>query len=162
VQFATIEQLRTGDGGRLRAIRLRALRDAPDAFSTTFDEAASRPRESWDLQLEMLATFVASLGGCDVGLVRGAPHDRCGDTGYLISMWVAPEARRQGIGSALVDAVVDWARTQGLRRLLLDVAETNAPATALYARKGFVPNGECGTLLPPREHIREIQMAMTI
>lgn len=159
---ATIERLCAGDGGRLRAIRLRALQDAPDAFSTTLDEAASRSPESWDQQLDELATFVATVSGCDVGLVRGAPHDRFSDTGYLISMWVAPEARRRGVGSALVDAVVDWARTQGLRRLLLDVAETNGPATALYTRKGFVPNGEFGTLPPPREHVREIQMAMTL
>ena len=77
-------------------------------------------------------------------------------------MWVAPEARRHGIGSALVDAVVHWARTLGLRRLLLDVTEGNGPAIALYRRKGFVPNGETGMLPPPREHIREIQLVMRL
>ena len=139
-----------------------ALTDAPDAFGTTLEEAEARAPESWDDQLTQLATFVATASGCDMGLVRGAPPDHLTDTGYLLSMWVAPEARRQGIGSALVDAVVDWARAQGLSYLLLDVAERNAPAMALYLQKGFVPNGAFGTLPPPREHIREIQLAVRL
>ncbi len=157
-----IERLTANEGERLRAIRLRALRDTPDAFGTTLEEAAARPPESWVNQLKELATFVATASGCDVGLVRGMLHDQFRDAGYLISMWVAPEARRQGIGSALVDAVVDWARTQGLACLLLDVAAMNVPAIALYTRKGFVPNGEVGTLPPPREHVRELQLVLRL
>src|SRR5262245_33108331 len=71
-----------------------------------------------------LETFVATEGGRDVGLVRGMRHDHFGDAGYLISLWVAPEARRHGIGSALIDAVALWGKTQGFNRLLLDVGET--------------------------------------
>jgi GNAT superfamily N-acetyltransferase len=157
-----IQRLRGGEGERLRAIRLRALRDCPIAFGTTFEEAAARPLEQWDRQLETLATFVAKAGGCDVGLARGARADHSHDAGYLLSMWVAPEARRRGIGSDLIDAVVDWARTEGLARLLLDVGEANAPAIALYTRKGFVRNGVTGMLPPPREHVREIQLEMRL
>ena len=158
----SLEQLRVGEGERLRAIRLRALQDAPDAFGATFEEAAARSLESWNGQLEQFPTFVATANGSDVGLVRCALHDRFQDAGYLISMWVSPDARRQGIGSALVDAVVDWARTRGLNRLFLDVTEMNTAAISLYTRKGFVPNGEVGTLPPPRDHVREIQLVMTL
>ena len=70
-------------------------------------------------------------------------------------MWVAPEVRRRGVGGALVDAVINWARSSDVDRLLLDVADDNAPAIALYTRKGFDPNGEVSTQPPPREHIRE-------
>lgn len=126
------------------------------------EDAAAWPLDSWNRQLEQLATFVATADGSDIGLVRGAAHDKVPTMGYLISMWVAPEARRQGVGSALVDAVVAWARSQRWTRLLLDVGENNAPAIAFYTRKGFVPNGEVGTLPPPREHVREIQMVMTL
>lgn len=157
-----IEQLALSDGERLRALRLRSLRDAPDAFGTTFEDAATWSPEAWNQQLEQLATFVASADGTDVGLVRGALHDHFPDIGYLISMWVAPEVRREGIGSALIDAVAQWARTKGLIRLLLDVGETNTPAIGLYTRKGFVPTGEAGTLPPPRDHIRQIQLMMPL
>jgi ribosomal protein S18 acetylase RimI-like enzyme len=161
-QRITIERLGSGDGERLRALRLRSLRDAPDAFATTFEAAAAWAPENWNRQLEQLATFVASSRGTDVGLARGALDDHSRNTGHMISMWVAPEARRDGIGSALVDAVVEWARAQGLTRLLLDVGEKNTPAIDLYTRKGFVPSGEVGTLPPPREHVREIQLVMSL
>ena len=105
---------------------------------------------------------MATVDGRDLGLARGLPHEHVPGAGYLISMWVAPEARGQGIGSALVDAVVHWARTQGMTRLLLDVADQNAPAVALYTRKGFLPTGETGPLSPTRSHIREIQLALPL
>ncbi|MEO7191916.1 MAG: GNAT family N-acetyltransferase [Vicinamibacterales bacterium] len=157
-----IERLGVGDGERLRAIRLRALREAPDAFGTTLEEATAQPSEDWECQLDQLATFVAVASGDDLGLVRGSADDQVPDAGYLISMWVAPEARRHGIGSVLVDAVVNWARTQGMKRLLLDVGETNKPAIALYSAQGFVPSGEVGTLPPPRDHVCEIQLVLEL
>jgi GNAT superfamily N-acetyltransferase len=158
----TIERLTSGDGARLRAIRLRALEDAPDAFASTFDDAASRSPEDWDRQLQQLPTFVARTADSDVGLVRAAPHTAFQDAAYVISMWVAPEVRRQGIGAALLDAIVEWARTQGLRRLFLDVGEANAPALALYTHKGFAPTGHSDTLPPPRTHLRELQLVMRL
>ena len=157
-----IERLRAGDGERLRAIRLRSLRDSPDAFATTFADAATLGLEHWNRQPEQLATFIATERGTDLGLVRGALPDHPQDAAYLVSMWVAPEGRRQGIGSALVDTVVQWARAEGMTRLLLDVSELNEPAIAFYTRKGFVPTGEVGALPPPREHVREIQMGMSL
>ncbi|MGQ0712684.1 MAG: GNAT family N-acetyltransferase [Gemmatimonadaceae bacterium] len=158
----TIERLAPGDEERLRTLRFRSLRDAPDAFATTYEEALAWPSENWSRQLEHSATFVAMTHGSDLGLVRGALHDQSPDTAYVISMWVAPEVRRQGVGSALVDAVVDWARAKGVRRLLLDVSEQNTRAITFYIGKGFAPTGEAGTLPPPREHVRNIRLAMIL
>lgn len=158
----SIERLRAGDGERLRSIRLRSLQDAPDAFATTLDEAAAWDLETWNRQLEERATFVATVGDSDVGLVRGALLDQVRDTVYLLSMWVAPEARHQGVGSALVEAVVEWARAQGSMRVVLDVGAANSPAIALYTRMGFVPTGEVGTLPPPRDHVRQIHLMMSL
>jgi len=44
----TIERLGAGSGARLKAIRLRALEDAPEAFSSTLDEATTRSMEQWE------------------------------------------------------------------------------------------------------------------
>ena len=136
-----LERLGLDEWRRLRDLRLRALRDAPNAFSATIDEALSRSRDSWAKQLDM-PTFVVVSDSVDVGMVRCAPDEHRSDTGWLISMWVAPHMRRTGVGTALVEAVIDHARAHGLTRLLLDVADANAPAIALYARKGFEPTGE--------------------
>ncbi|HEY1308560.1 MAG TPA: GNAT family N-acetyltransferase [Vicinamibacterales bacterium] len=154
-------RLTTVEAPRLRAIRLRALLDAPDAFGATYEDAAARCLDGWTSQLRELPTFVAVSDGHDVGMVRFAPGGRA-DTAWLISMWVAPEVRRMGVGGALVDAVIEHARGAGVVRLLLDVADHNEAAVALYERKGFVPNGEVGTLPPPREHIRERRLELPL
>ncbi len=157
-----LEQLKAEEGPRLRAIRLRALLDAPDAFGSTFEETVARPAESWSKQLLDLPTFVAVRDGLDVGVVRCARDDARIETAWLISMWVAPEVRRGGVGGALVDAIIKWARSSGVNRLLLDVADNNAPAIALYTRKGFAPTGVVSTLPLPREHIREHQRELRL
>ena len=158
----TIIRLAAREGLRLRAIRLRALAEAPDAFASTHGQAAALPPDSWSAQLREIPTFVAVVEGEDVGIVRGARDDSRADAAWLISMWVAPEVRGQGVGEALIDAVVEWARATGARRLLLDVGDHNRPATALYARKGFEPNGTTGSLPAPRSHIREHQRELRL
>ena len=77
-------------------------------------------------------------------------------------MWVSPEVRGQGVGEALIDAVVEWARVSGARRVLLDVGDHNQPAIALYARKGFEPNGIIGSLPTSRNYIREHQRELQL
>jgi ribosomal protein S18 acetylase RimI-like enzyme len=56
---------------------------------------------------------------------------------WLEDLYVAPEARRSGLGRALVDAALDSARERGCVRIELDVDEDNDPALGLYAAAGF-------------------------
>ena len=126
---------------RLREVRLSALREAPYAFGTTADEAALWAEASWREQLRNFATFVAVVDEKDAGVVRGVRHADLQDTAYLISMWVAPSARRRGVGSALIDEVITWTRSIGRTRVFLDVRTQNTGAETLYRAKGFVPTG---------------------
>lgn len=149
---------------RVRAVRLRALTEAPDAFGTTLAEDECRSREEWRARLEDpdAATFLASSEGHDLGLATGSRyHGRTGAAG-LFGMWVDPAHRGRGIGDALVDAVVAWARASGYERVLLDVANENPSAIRLYARKGFHPTGLTGSLPPPREHVLEHERALEL
>jgi ribosomal protein S18 acetylase RimI-like enzyme len=155
--MVSLTRLQPQEWQRLRSIRLRALIDAPDAFGTTFEEANAWSPDDWCRQLMTLPTVVAVKDGVDVGMARYAPDETRQGTGWLISLWVDPSARRMGAGSALTDAVVDLARAAGAIRLLLDVADGNAAAVALYEARGFVSNGQTGSLPPPRAHIREHQ-----
>lgn len=52
-------------------------------------------------------------------------------------MWVDPSHRRMGIGRALLEAVMTWAKEQGAQRLELGVSEGNTPAIHLYEQLGF-------------------------
>ena len=63
------------------------------------------------------------------------------DEGYIANVAVAPEARRQGVGSALISALLHRADALGLAFVTLEVRASNAPAIALYAGFGFEPVG---------------------
>jgi RimJ/RimL family protein N-acetyltransferase len=58
-----------------------------------------------------------------------------------LGLMVAKGARRQGVGRALLDAAVDWARDAGVRKLELHVFPWNEPAIHLYERFGFEREG---------------------
>jgi RimJ/RimL family protein N-acetyltransferase len=58
-----------------------------------------------------------------------------------VGLMVAIEARRQGIGKALLEAAVDWARSAGVRKLELHVFPWNEGAIALYDAFGFEREG---------------------
>ena len=58
-----------------------------------------------------------------------------------LGLMVASGYRRMGIGRALLDAAVDWARGAGIRKLELHVFPHNTPAIALYESYGFVREG---------------------
>ena len=133
----TIERLVAGDGARWRSIRLSALAEAPHSFRTTLAEAASWPAERWEMQVVQLATFVAVVDGRDVGVARGAVHERA-DVRELLSVWVDPGFRGQRITAQLIDAVAGWAKNAGATVLLLNVFDQNVAAISAYERAGFV------------------------
>lgn len=153
-----VQRLSEDETDRLIRVRLAALADSPGAFGTTHAEASSWGPDEWTHQLITLATFVAVVDGRDVGIVRGLPVDSPAQSAYLISMWVAPDARGRGVGDALVDAVIEWAGCQGLSSLFLDVREDNPHALSLYVRKGFRDTGQRFTMPPPQENVGEFQM----
>ena len=59
----------------------------------------------------------------------------------LLNITVAPEARRGGLGRALLEHVCTGARVQGARRIFLEVRASNVPARTLYVRNGFTEVG---------------------
>lgn len=58
-----------------------------------------------------------------------------------VGLMVAASHRRRGIGTALLDAAVQWGREAGVRKLELHVFPWNSAAIALYERFGFVKEG---------------------
>jgi GNAT superfamily N-acetyltransferase len=134
------------DWERLRDVRLRALEEAPYAFGSTLERERGRTEAEWREWAEhgrwgRGVTFVADEGDRFVGLASGFPEDDEPDAVHLVAMWVDPSFRRSGIGRALIDAVVGWARDTGARAVHLWVADGNDAAMALYRSYGFEASG---------------------
>jgi RimJ/RimL family protein N-acetyltransferase len=83
--------------------------------------------------------FVAAADGKVVGELSAFRHTSAGPT--TIGMAVAKAWRGQGVGSALMEACVEWAREARVHKLSLEVFPWNEPAIALYRKFGFVEEG---------------------
>lgn len=134
------------DWEAVRDVRLRALEDAPYAFGSTIERERGRTEAEWRKwagpgRWPNGVTFVATESDRFVGLAAGFPEEDEPDAVHLVSMWVDPSIRRTGVGRALIDAVVGWARERGARSVHLWVADGNDAATSLYRSCGFEPTG---------------------
>ena len=98
-----------------------------------------------DIQ-ERAALFARTVRGSVVAVagdqVVGLLHVAASRHGFgEIGMAVDRDWRGRGVGSALLQAAIDWARGAGLHKLCLEVFPHNAAGIALYRRAGFAEEG---------------------
>ena len=96
--------------------------------------------EWFDLQDDQQAMYIAELDGTPAGcayLVTHVDYFNLHPHAHLSVLAVTAEAEGQGVGTALLDTSVEWAKARGSDRLTLSALVTNARARALYERKGF-------------------------
>jgi GNAT superfamily N-acetyltransferase len=60
---------------------------------------------------------------------------------YVNAFAVNPGYRKHGVGRALLQKMIDWARENGLPGVMLETQNNNAPACALYQKCGFTLSG---------------------
>ena len=63
------------------------------------------------------------------------------DEAEIITIGVAPEARRTGIAAAMLGIIEGDLKKQGIKHIFLEVAADNTPARALYKNNGYVEIG---------------------
>jgi ribosomal protein S18 acetylase RimI-like enzyme len=139
----SVRVLGAEDDEALWSLRRRALTESPHAFTTHPDEHPSWPAFR-ELQSERRADgdqrgLGAYLAGTLVGMAVVVREGRikARHRAHLYSVYVAPEARRAGVGRALVEAAIEAARALGAEQLELAVGAHNAPAIELYQQLGF-------------------------
>jgi ribosomal protein S18 acetylase RimI-like enzyme len=143
----TIRQATLEDYPRLHDVLASTLRfhaqAQPDVFRPDGTPPPSREFVAALLEEGRGAVFIAEHGGAVVGFltIRRVQADQPFQVprrhGAIDNVGVAPAWRRQGIGRALMAAAHDWARTQGLSRVQLNVWEFNTGAIALYESLGY-------------------------
>ena len=128
------------DWEAVRDIRLRSLREEPDAYASDY---LTETRFEPDVWKQRLATASSQLAFDDdhalVGIATGLDTGD-GDT-YVVGMYVAPEARGSGCARQLLDAITKLAVGRQAKRLVLEVAESNVRAIRFYRSYGFVTTG---------------------
>jgi ribosomal protein S18 acetylase RimI-like enzyme len=158
-----IRSIEERDWASARALRLRSLAADPEAFGSTLAEEQAFDDDVWRTRARSNAEGVATKGvfaiidGAPVGVAVGV---RKSDVVELNALWVAPEARGQHAGRALVEAVCAWARERGVAHVELEVALTSHAAQALYRKLGFAatsrPETTCGARRAPALRMRRV------
>lgn len=142
----TIRELTEDGAAEYWALRLRALREEPEAFGSSYEESKDRPLEQTVQRLREGAASDdgVTLGAYDEGRLVGmvvivrAPNEKSRHTANIYAMYVAPEARGRGYGRALVETAIERARAMaGLEQVYLAVVTTNTAARSLYLSAGF-------------------------
>ena len=142
-----VRRIRATDAMRYREVRLRALRSDPHAFGATYEGALSRTDESWiesatrNARSDDCAIFLAERDDQLVGLAATMREDRGREIFGAYQVWVAPEARGVGVGTRLMAALEDFARSHGAAVMELHVYDAATDARKLYERIGFVQDG---------------------
>jgi streptothricin acetyltransferase len=83
--------------------------------------------------------FFADVDGKPVGQVKMVPW--WNKFAYTEELTVDREFRGKGVGRALLNRAVDWARQQGFPGVTLETQDNNVPACILYEKSGFVLSG---------------------
>jgi ribosomal protein S18 acetylase RimI-like enzyme len=137
-----ISRVAPADWRPWRALRLQALQAHPDAFGSSFEAEADLTGDEWQRRLAENTALAFYAGGTIGGMAvyaRGTML-KIQHRAYLLGMYVAPNCRRQGVGDALVAAVVEAARAdvaKGVVQIHCSVVTSNAAACRLYQRHGF-------------------------
>jgi ribosomal-protein-alanine N-acetyltransferase len=122
-------------GLRIRAVQKKDMSAIYNIEDLTFREPYSR--SLLDLLAEKYAeTFlVAEVGGTIVGYVV-ASFER-GGSGHIISIAVAENHKRRGVGSALASAIIEIMKNFEVQEIRLEVRRSNLAAQNFYNRLGF-------------------------
>jgi len=128
-------------------LRIRAF--APEDFDALWqiDAQCYAPEIAYSrrtfrafLRLPGAECLVAEENGALVGFIL---TDRDGPAGHVITLDVAPEARRRKIGTALLEAAHASLARHGVREVELETSTTNEAAVAFWKKHGY---RECGVL----------------
>ena len=141
-----IRQLKNKDALAYHELRLRGLREHPEAFTSSFEEESRKPlgwaQERLAHAPEAPYNFV--LGALSdarlIGIVGVSvePRAKIRHKGTVFGMYVAPEYAGRGVGQRLLTACIQRARgIPGLEQLQLTVTDSNARAKTLYEKAGF-------------------------
>ena len=159
-----VRLLTADDAPAFQALRLRALREHPDAFAASVEDAQQEPLDQVALQLRDGPPLQFALGAFASDTLVGHTHlarypgAKLRHKARIGGMYVAPEVRGQGVGAALLEAAIAQAEgLGGIEALTLAVTVGNTVARRLYRAAGFVPFGVEPRFIRVDEHYYDIE-----
>lgn len=157
------------DAEDFQRLRLRALKEHPDAFGSSYEAESAQSLETMAAKMRRTAespnafTLGAYRDGELIGMVgfyRDTLSAKVRHKGHVWGMYVAAERQGEGVGRRLMqELLARAARIDGLEQVHLDVVTRNEAARGLYASLGFETYGvEPNALIVDGERLDEAHM----
>ncbi|MGE5249894.1 MAG: GNAT family N-acetyltransferase [Bacteroidota bacterium] len=111
------------------------LREArlPRPITLTYPHNPSALVDDWKRKSMM---FTAIAGPELIGYAALLEREG-GSVAWITDLVVAPRARRQGVGTALLEAAEEWGAKRSIRRIMLEMQAKNLPAIRLAQKHGY-------------------------
>lgn len=129
-------------------LRLRALKEEPQAFSSTYEDSVKYPDSFWQERLKQAYVgnsqwlLFAKQADNLVGMAGAYVADE-EDAAEVVGVYVAREVRGQGISKKLVvDLINKIKQDKSIKKLLIGVNPEQVAAMGLYQGLGFKIIGE--------------------
>ena len=138
--------IRPADDGDLDSI-LAIYNDAVVNTTAVYDyeprDAEAQERWFAAKREQGLPVIVAEIGGAVAGFASFGPFRPWPAYLHTVenSVYIAPDRRGQGVGSALIPPLLDLARTKGLHTMVAGIDATNEASLRLHRKFGFEPVG---------------------
>jgi ribosomal-protein-alanine N-acetyltransferase len=133
-------------------LHYEAMTDADlDAVAEVERSAHPFPWTRGNFADSLAAGYGAWLAQEDGRLIGYAVMMSIVDEAHLLNISILPELQRAGRGSAVLVHLFDLARTQGAKRMMLEVRPDNASGLGLYRHHGFVEIGRRRGYYPGHE-----------
>ena len=132
----------------LRALRIRSVKEYPSAFGASVEEETALSIEQVAQQLSEELSASYWRGEFNHAILIGMVHlfryqrPKVRHKTMLGGMYILPEYQRRGIGRALLEDTISFAKTlEGVEMITLAVTVGNEAARKLYVSAGFIPFG---------------------
>jgi ribosomal protein S18 acetylase RimI-like enzyme len=113
-------------------LREHGIEASPDTLARVLDVAITDMRRGF---LMLARDGGRVVGVAYVATILSAEH--CGLVAWLEELYVTPDCRQRGIGTALVTAVLEQARNAGIAAIDLEIDAGHKRVISLYQRLGF-------------------------
>lgn len=127
-----------------KKLRIEAVENSPQSFLATTEETNQETQSEWKNKIENMFFAIdekdnlVGMIGCYQEKLIKQKH-----IANIVSFYINPKFRRQGLGRELIKTAIDFAKTKKeIKKIQLGVITTQKPAIALYQSVGFMKIGE--------------------
>lgn len=136
----TVRALDGAEWTTYKEFRLRALKEAPEAFVADYETEAGYRDELWHKRMARATRLVAQTAGRPVGILSLRANDDIYENALeAFGLWVDPEHRGSGVANTLMDFAATFAAGEGHGSLIYWVGADNGRAVAFASSYGFRP-----------------------